>query len=97
MPQYESRPRTSNSNWGGWIRTTNFPVNSRAVCQLTYTPELPRHTEETNAPAPLWHRGRAHQPTRDATPPGRSEEHTSELQSPCNIVCRLLLEKKKKE
>src|SRR2546426_3251407 len=27
----------------------------------------------------------------------RSEEHTSELQSPCNLVCRLLLEKKKKE
>src|SRR5256885_11018417 len=32
-------------------------------------------------------------------PPGsaRSEEHTSELQSPCNLVCRLLLEKKKHE
>src|SRR5256885_8265398 len=28
---------------------------------------------------------------------GRSEEHTSELQSPCNLVCRLLLEKKKKQ
>src|SRR5256885_15817161 len=28
---------------------------------------------------------------------GRSEEHTSELQSPCNLVCRLLLEKKKKD
>src|SRR2546426_4847643 len=28
--------------------------------------------------------------------PDRSEEHTSELQSPCNLVCRLLLEKKKK-
>src|SRR5256885_5499606 len=27
----------------------------------------------------------------------RSEEHTSELQSPCNLVCRLLLEKKKNE
>src|SRR2546426_4343086 len=27
--------------------------------------------------------------------PERSEEHTSELQSPCNLVCRLLLEKKK--
>src|SRR5256885_9264795 len=27
--------------------------------------------------------------------PARSEEHTSELQSPCNLVCRLLLEKKK--
>src|SRR5256885_8942778 len=30
-------------------------------------------------------------------PDERSEEHTSELQSPCNLVCRLLLEKKKKE
>src|SRR5256885_11467681 len=29
--------------------------------------------------------------------PIRSEEHTSELQSPCNLVCRLLLEKKKKK
>src|SRR5256885_9956112 len=27
---------------------------------------------------------------------GRSEEHTSELQSPCNLVCRLLLEKNKR-
>src|SRR5256885_6668397 len=31
----------------------------------------------------------------DVRPP-RSEEHTSELQSPCNLVCRLLLEKKKR-
>src|SRR5256885_2403700 len=31
-----------------------------------------------------------------AIPDTRSEEHTSELQSPCNLVCRLLLEKKKK-
>src|SRR5256885_9758771 len=30
-----------------------------------------------------------------ATDERRSEEHTSELQSPCNLVCRLLLEKKK--
>src|SRR2546426_5595158 len=35
---------------------------------------------------------------RYASPTGlRSEEHTSELQSPCNLVCRLLLEKKKKK
>src|SRR5256885_12658257 len=32
---------------------------------------------------------------RQARGHGRSEEHTSELQSPCNLVCRLLLEKKK--
>src|SRR5256885_6521226 len=31
---------------------------------------------------------------RAASKPLRSEEHTSELQSPCNLVCRLLLEKK---
>src|SRR5256885_11381045 len=31
-----------------------------------------------------------------AAPRRRSEEHTSELQSPCNLVCRLLLEKKKR-
>src|SRR2546430_11149087 len=34
--------------------------------------------------------------SRDASDPGRSEEHTSELQSQSNLVCRLLLEKKKK-
>src|SRR5256885_8110857 len=53
-------------------------------------------------------RGAARQATRNARPPSagavrsrplekRSEEHTSELQSPCNLVCRLLLEKKKKQ
>src|ERR1022692_3089412 len=36
---------------------------------------------------PPWH----------ATVAQGSEEHTSELQSPCNLVCRLLLEKKKKQ
>src|SRR5256885_12682610 len=33
--------------------------------------------------------------SRRSAPVTRSEEHTSELQSPCNLVCRLLLEKKK--
>src|SRR5256885_10647701 len=40
-----------------------------------------------------FHFGQAH---RAAAFQVRSEEHTSELQSPCNLVCRLLLEKKKK-
>src|SRR5205807_6405743 len=48
-------------------------------------------------------RSRRHTPPRERAavpcrrPPRRrrSEEHTSELQSPCNLVCRLLLEKKK--
>src|SRR5256885_3861768 len=42
----------------------------------------------------MWTWPRATRPT-SSTPGGRSEEHTSELQSPCNLVCRLLLEKKK--
>src|SRR6266446_10934161 len=44
-------------------------------------------------PAFWWFRMQAKSAARRA----RSEEHTSELQSPCNLVCRLLLEKKKKQ
>src|SRR5688500_19814480 len=40
-------------------------------------------------------RGRLHLALSSLEVAGRSEEHTSELQSPCNLVCRLLLEKKK--
>src|SRR5690242_21533712 len=40
---------------------------------------------------------RAVQPARDLRALERSEEHTSELQSHVNLVCRLLLEKKKKQ
>src|SRR5256885_3483531 len=41
-------------------------------------------------------RGVTDAPPVERKEPIRSEEHTSELQSPCNLVCRLLLEKKKK-
>src|SRR5256885_12082476 len=41
------------------------------------------------------HEGSLCQNARPRKEQGRSEEHTSELQSPCNLVCRLLLEKKK--
>src|SRR5256885_9661198 len=44
---------------------------------------------------PAGHERHLHALPREAAG-GRSEEHTSELQSPCNLVCRLLLEKKKK-
>src|SRR2546426_3723962 len=47
-------------------------------------------------PAPRAPRATRRPGSRDAASRGRSEEHTSELQSPCNLVCRLLLEKKKK-
>src|SRR5256885_11214228 len=41
------------------------------------------------------HNWRSHVERKVLAPGNRSEEHTSELQSPCNLVCRLLLEKKK--
>src|SRR5256885_8424016 len=43
---------------------------------------------------PCWNSSCSH--SRSSESDMRSEEHTSELQSPCNLVCRLLLEKKKK-
>src|SRR5256885_13147181 len=57
-------------------------------------------SREIDVPEPLHERGadraRAQQHEGDgddaARSPARSEEHTSELQSPCNLVCRLLLE-----
>src|SRR5437762_10374675 len=58
---------------------------------------FPRRTDETPAtPAPGW---KVAQRSRWANAPRlrRSEEHTSELQSPMYLVCRLLLEKKKKK
>src|SRR2546426_7621649 len=56
--------------------------------------ENPRLLQEPKTRWCAWPGRRAHR-TRDRQP--RSEEHTSELQSPCNLVCRLLLEKKKKK
>src|SRR6266446_10619442 len=48
--------------------------------------------------SPRWRRaGRSRRDRRAPCSRWRSEEHTSELQSPCNLVCRLLLEKKKKK
>src|SRR2546426_8976993 len=45
--------------------------------------------------APAYAAWTSQQLIHGAATSGRSEEHTSELQSPCNLVCRLLLEKKK--
>src|SRR5205807_5956069 len=46
-------------------------------------------------PVPPVHHTAHDEPDRPVDLFHRSEEHTSELQSPCNLVCRLLLEKKK--
>src|SRR2546426_6033656 len=64
-------------------RSTLFPYTTlfRSSCS--------RERSRTRRPS-------ASMPTPASGSTCRSEEHTSELQSPCNLVCRLLLEKKKK-
>src|SRR5256885_4644066 len=68
-------------------RSTLFPYTTlfrSPVVHARERPALPRLAREA-----------AGRQERAATGGRRSEEHTSELQSPCNLVCRLLLEKKK--
>src|SRR2546426_6969392 len=80
-------------------RSTLFPYTTlfRSWARRLAAPrpgQSQRHVPERTPP-----RGRSvGQDRRRDRPRGgvRSEEHTSELQSPCNLVCRLLLEKKKK-
>src|SRR5256885_11287824 len=57
-------------------------------------PPAPRPANGRPAAATPLLGNRGH-PARDCDVGARSEEHTSELQSPCNLVCRLLLAKKK--
>src|SRR5256885_7148508 len=77
-------------------RSTLFPYTTlfRSLGRVRLPARLPRllsqqgHRRTRGRPA----RAAAERRRRAAA---RSEEHTSELQSPCNLVCRLLLEKKK--
>src|SRR2546426_9041561 len=82
--------------------TTLFRSQARPVLRGARTPPrlgVRRGTNRAGARAHPRHGVRvgpdpAHRAHADTV---RSEEHTSELQSPCNLVCRLLLEKKKKK
>src|SRR5256885_2455272 len=66
------------------------PVRARRTSAIA----CGKSANSVNAECPRSKAGRT--PTASSPRPSRSEEHTSELQSPCNLVCRLLLEKKKK-
>src|SRR5256885_9637046 len=81
-------------------RSTLFPYTTlfrslgqrhRAAEGRPYRADLERARNHLAIVAAGFARHRRHHHDRHA----RSEEHTSELQSPCNLVCRLLLEKKK--
>src|SRR2546426_11932962 len=69
-------------------RSTLFPYTTLFRSRARDQPVHPRREQPSPGSARRLGGGRRHD---------RSEEHTSELQSPCNLVCRLLLEKKKKK
>src|SRR5437763_4994343 len=78
-----------------YTRSVLFFVNDTAPTQI-YTLSLHDALPISTTTRPMPHDG--HAPFRTRPPSistGRSEEHTSELQSPMYLVCRLLLEKKK--
>src|SRR2546426_5634213 len=91
-----------------WCASQRYPITVKAnVTELTAESRLPRtgfvavarggSTPTKKNAMPHSAAARNTRSLRRARSRSRSEEHTSELQSPCNLVCRLLLEKKKKK
>src|SRR5207244_5588376 len=87
--------RSTDTLWAGRISSESASYSSRTrmplspICYrassiwLEMEPSMPRWFRPCAGSGPIW--------------VARSEEHTSELQSPDHLVCRLLLEKKKKK
>src|SRR5690349_22090211 len=68
-------------------------VTTCALARCAMPPILPRRPDRSPITSPMYSAG----VTTSTDMIGRSEEHTSELQSRRDLVCRLLLEKKKKK
>src|SRR2546425_1379662 len=72
-------------------RSTLFPYTTLFRSRARDQPPVPYRRRNARAPGGAWDRDAERRSGQ-----GRSEEHTSELQSLAYLVCRLLLEKKKK-
>src|SRR6266540_7545946 len=73
--------------------TEIYTLSLHDALPISRPPEQPHRALDRGRPAEQLHRRGAQRGARN----GRSEEHTSELQSHHDLVCRLLLEKKKKK
>src|SRR5690348_17981986 len=88
-----SRRRYEFATSGASLKTTAVRSATNVAPGKTKTRCLrPGFGRSGRAAVPLCPRPEQHAPSESALP-GRSEEHTSELQSPVHLVCRLLLEK----
>src|SRR5256885_9973031 len=84
------RPFTFSTRWENkWIPQP-YVVDSLSICSMMQSSVPWRRSRNGDTTTICKHASVCLSFSR-----GRSEEHTSELQSPCNLVCRLLLEKKK--
>src|SRR5256885_8192958 len=91
-----SRLRMNSLNGASMLRTNRTLISSLVVATALLLAPLAHGQKSTNVlPAPLPAQINSSKKVFISNAGGRSEEHTSELQSPCNLVCRLLLEKKK--
>src|SRR5258708_18990679 len=83
-------------------RSTLFPYTTlfRSLltdgCGVAHWQWQPLSVSDLNRAVPLFKEGLSLSEVAEVLGVSRSEEHTSELQSPDHLVCRLLLEKKKK-
>src|SRR5256885_6513655 len=88
-------PRSTLFPYTTLFRSVGRLQSCRTIASTSISPviaSLRIHFQYQPEPGFILPRGAA----AEQRPSSRSEEHTSELQSPCNLVCRLLLEKKKK-
>src|SRR2546426_6855915 len=95
-------PRSTLFPYTTLFRSYGIPSSKYVDFERLYSGVKTRHQVHERGENPLRHPPNqllVHQVgwegARAAAQGKRSEEHTSELQSPCNLVCRLLLEKKK--
>src|SRR5256885_653937 len=87
-------PRSTLFPYTTLFRSLEMASAVAAVGLVRCVPEAATH-RRTSRHAKVFPRARMPPFSATWVSPPRSEEHTSELQSPCNLVCRLLLEKKK--
>src|SRR5690625_4890130 len=86
----------ASSSSSPWLQEPGFPDGSRSPLSQRCSPGLGPGLAALSRPAMAAAEPDSHQASPRVVSISRSEEHTSELQSRGHLVCRLLLEKKKK-